>query len=386
MKKIKIGILGAGTVGVMSVCHYLKYLPKSEVTCIYNPNKNILGIGESSNINLPRLLWDSLNFISHIDGKELDLTHKFGVEFINWRPNNFFSPIAGANSAFHFNNFKLAEVLFQKCFKIYGERFKIIENDIEFVNDNLYNVHIKTSKEDLIFDYVVDCRGYPENYSEYTFADFLPLNTCFAYQILEPGTWQTTKHIATKNGWMFGIPLLTRQGWGYLFNDIITSKDEALVDMSQILSRNISIEDVKSFDFKPYRSNKFLNNRIIKNGNRALFFEPMEALSGVFYDNINYIFLKYIKNEVTENDVNDLLINIAKNYENFLCFAYHGGSIYNTKFWKKAVELTSNHLSENDSWKKSINGIKLDNDDVTWPYPPKVWKFINDTGWKYKYF
>jgi hypothetical protein len=33
---------------------------------------------------------------------------------------------------------------------------------------------------------------------------------------------------------MFGIPLKTRQGWGYLYNDTITSKEDALEEINKI--------------------------------------------------------------------------------------------------------------------------------------------------------
>jgi len=38
---MKIAVVGTGTVGVMTVCHFLKYTGdiKPEITCIYNPNK-----------------------------------------------------------------------------------------------------------------------------------------------------------------------------------------------------------------------------------------------------------------------------------------------------------------------------------------------------------
>jgi hypothetical protein len=99
--------------------------------------------------------------------------------------------------------------------------------------------------------------------------------------IPEPGNFSYTYHYAHKNGWMFGIPLTHRQGWGYLFNDEITSEQEAINDINEIFKSNKKKKDLRDFKFKPYRTKKFLEGRIIKNGNRAIFYEPMEALSGV---------------------------------------------------------------------------------------------------------
>jgi len=90
---MKIAVIGAGTVGVMSVLHFLKYIPNSEVTCIYSPDKKILGIGESSTIVLPELLWNSVEYNVFIDSNELSSTVKLGVCYKNWRKKDFISPI-----------------------------------------------------------------------------------------------------------------------------------------------------------------------------------------------------------------------------------------------------------------------------------------------------
>mgnify|MGYP000394363711 CR=1 FL=1 len=45
------------------------------------------------------------------------------------------------------------------------------------------------------------------------------------------------------------------------------------------------------YHFKSYYAKQFLNGRIIKNGNAAIFFEPMSAFSLFLYDKINRSFL-----------------------------------------------------------------------------------------------
>jgi hypothetical protein len=73
---MNIAVLGTGTVGVMSVLHFLRYMPDAKVDCIFNPKKDILGIGESSNTQLPQLLWESVDYNTFGDSKELDLGEK----------------------------------------------------------------------------------------------------------------------------------------------------------------------------------------------------------------------------------------------------------------------------------------------------------------------
>ena len=58
---MKIAVLGCGTAGVVSVCHWLHYGLKVEVNCIYDKDIKTLGIGESTNVHLPNDLFLGLD-------------------------------------------------------------------------------------------------------------------------------------------------------------------------------------------------------------------------------------------------------------------------------------------------------------------------------------
>ena len=377
---MKIAVIGTGTVGVMSVLHFLKYLNNSEVTCIYNPNKKILGIGESSNVNLPHLLWEAANYNVSIDSKELSSTVKLGVKYTNWRKNDFISPILPTHYAMHFDNFALSEKMFSRAKNIYGKKFKILNKDIKEIKQDDKEVTIIFDKSKKTYDYVIDCRGYPEDYSNYHMITSLPINRAFVNLIPEPGDWDYTYHYAHKNGWMFGIPLTHRQGWGYLFNDKITSEQEAVTEINQIFKSNKKKKDLRDLKFKPYRAKTYLHNRVIKNGNRAIFYEPMEALSGVFYDHINRWFFDYIHDDMDQETLNILLDERAKQYENFIAWVYNQGSIHNTKFWKHANKITTDHLTNNPIWeatKKHLNKTPYKDDLYkTWPFGKISWDIL----------
>ena len=375
---MKIAVLGTGTVGVMSVLHFLRYLDNSEITCIYNPNKKILGIGESSNVQLPHLLYHSVKFNVFINSDELSSTVKLGVLYKNWRKKEFISPILPTNYAMHFDNFALSDKMFDRAKKIYGKKFKILNKDIKEMKQNNKEVTIAFDKGKKTYDYVIDCRGYPEDYSDYHMITSLPINRAFVNLIPEPGNWDYTYHYAHKNGWMFGIPLTHRQGWGYLFNDKITSEQEAVNEINQIFKSNKTKKDLRDFNFKPYRAKKFLEGRIIKNGNRAIFYEPMEALSGVYYDGLNKFFYDYINKQIDQDTVNDVLDVKAKQYENFICYVYNQGSIYKTKFWKDVKKSTDKHLKNNEIWNKTLNTLNnnQDNLDLTWPFYNDSWNYL----------
>ena len=50
------------------------------------------------------------------------------------------------------------------------------------------------------------------------------LDSSIVVKSYTPGDWEYTYHIAHEHGWMFGIPLQERTGWGYLWNSNITSE------------------------------------------------------------------------------------------------------------------------------------------------------------------
>jgi len=183
-----------------------------------------------------------------------------------------------------------------------------------------------------------------------------PVNHCLVNVVNNPGTWNTTIHQAHANGWMFGIPLTTRQGWGYLYNDTITSKEDAIADIEKIFD-NTNL-NLKEFKFSSYYANIFFDGRIIKNGNAALLFEPMEALSGYFYSTVLRNLFDYMHCQCSVKDVNNRLTAAAQDIENFINFAYHGGSTFDSEFWQTTVSTASAKLQYNMRWAHTVSEIK----------------------------
>ena len=380
---MKIAVIGAGTVGVLSVCHFLGYNENTQITCIHNPKKNILGIGESSTVRMTELLWNTLNFNVGLDGEDLQCTIKAGVKFKNWREHEFTSPMFFPGYGMHFDNFKLAEVIFSRVYKKYKERFTELKIDIESLEQNNKEVIVNNTHK---FDYVIDCRGFPKDYSDYTMVT-LPINHCLVHAVNEPGNWNFTYHTAHENGWMFGIPLQKRQGWGYLYNDEITSKDNALKNFKEITNKNINIDNVREYTFKPFKAKKYVNQRIMLNGNSALFYEPIEAISGGFYDSLNVLYYEYIFNKTfNERDINFNISYMADKYINFISYLYQGGSIYNTDFWNHAKKICIENL-KNNNWLETIKTIKQQKENVSrFPLSCDAWRILDKNLYNGKTF
>ena len=369
---MKIAVLGVGTAGITSLCHLLGWLPKDvEITSIYDPSIKILGIGESSTPDMPLNLYLGAHFSLLNDADELDATIKLGGTYKNWRKEPFNAVMEPPSYAIHFNNFKLKEFCFSRFEKIWGNKFKVVEGRVTSLKNIGNLAEVAVDNVNYYYDYVIDCRGYPEDFSEYKVLDGMPVNHALINIIPEPGTWQTTVNQATKNGWMFGLPLKTRQGWGYLFNDNITTREEAVADIEEIFGKKDL--NLREFTFTNYHAKQFFDGRILKNGNRALFFEPMEATSGFFYETVMRYFFDYIHNNLSLDQVNADLLGAAEDIENFIHYVYHGGSTFDSKFWSITKKTSAEKLKNNQRWHATIeevrrchrDGVVLDNKIVS---------------------
>ena len=387
-----IAVVGTGTAGITAISHLLAYLPTDyRVISIHDPLIPMLGIGESTTTQIPESLYYGADINLLTDSDELDATVKHGVRYVNWRSYDVNTFIPPPHYAMHFNNFKLKEVCFAKFKQKWKQKFSVIEGEITELVGHQDNVTCKISGEDYSFDYLIDCRGYPTDYTEYDIVDTIPVNHCLVHTIPEPADWKYTYHYAHPNGWMFGIPLKTRQGWGYLFNDQITSREDAVKNLSEIFNTHIKESKLREFAFKNYRAKKFISGRIVKSGNRALFYEPLEAMSGWFYDRVIRAFFDVvITQRHTEDQANTLLSDFAEDYELFICYMYHGGTIYKSKFWDITQEKCTDRIANSSRFKKGIDTLSkiipehYGSESIVMPWPYKTWAQIDrDFGFRY---
>jgi hypothetical protein len=393
--KNKIAILGAGTAGIQAVCHLIYYLKDYEITLVHNPEIKSLGIGESTNPTFIKALEIGLDcpIFDILKNNKLDATLKIGTFYKKWRKNNFVNPLISGAIAIHFNTFKLYDFAISRLNKIWKNKFKQIFGNIDsMINEKDY-VEINVNNKKYIFDYVMDCRGFPKSFEGYNIINN-PTNHCLVYNeeknYINSDSVEniSTGHIATKDGWMFTIPLTTRKSYGYLFNDKITSVKDAKKNFKKelnILNKNF---ELKEFIFKSYYSNFLIENRVIKNGNSAVFFEPMFANSLWLYDYINRLSFDRIIHNEEISVTNNKFIKTAKEVEDMICYMYHGGSLYNTNFWKKTKKYTVNKLKNSlalDMTKKILNINVIENETYRWVFNKWSLNRINK-NFNYKYW
>jgi tryptophan halogenase len=289
----------------------------------------------------------------------------------------------------------LQSFAFERFKKIWGSKFQELPRKVLDLKNNDDSVTVFTDVDTLEFDYVIDCRGFPTDYTEYHLSDCSPVNRCFVHSI-DPHIktpFSYTEHIATKHGWTFGIPLTTRHTYGYLFNDTISSEQQVLEDMSNMFNTKLNKTDVIDYKFKSYYTKKLLDNRILKNGNRALFFEPLSASSIYLYVEICELFLHHLNknSKYNESFVNISFKGLANSLEDMLSFLYHGGSTFDTEFWKYAKDKGNTRIKNSKTFPLLVNQYKAMTANGT-PLTGDQWFFtpgnlrIIDEHMNYNYF
>ena len=353
---MKIAVVGTGTAGILSLSFLLAYAPEPiEVYSIHNPKKPILGVGESTSTQIPSVLYDAIRFSLLEDSHELDATFKLGVKFADWREKDFYGHITPVSYGMHFDNQALKGFAFKRFEEMY-ENFHVIHGHVDKIESRKNEAAVFIDGDEFKFDYVVDCGGYPEDYSEYNICKYISLNSCLVHNT-KPEEYNYTLHRATPNGWMFGIPLQSRQSFGYLYNDTITSKDEAITNFKTYCD-DIEESQLREFKFKSYSAKQFFDGRVLKNGNRAFFYEPIEAFSGFFYQSALKFLGEYLWCGVSLEKTNEHMGFIANNIELATCFIYHGGSIYDTPYWDHAKKISKEKLDTDIRWSYQVEALK----------------------------
>ena len=123
-----------------------------------------------------------------------------------------------------------------------------------------------------------------------------------------------------------------------------------------------------------------------------MFYEPLEALSGWFYDAVIRTFFDLaVTKSVDENDANCKLNSYAVDYELFICYMYHKGSIYESEFWEITKEKCSFRLQHSARFNRNVEFLKLitkdlyNNASTIMPFSYDVWKKI-DKDFDFNYF
>ena len=388
--RIKICVIGSGSASAAFILQALCFCKKGApfiIDCIHNPNISILTVGESCSYiitqNIRASLISGANINSVIDefdgitrlGTSQTWEDDLGSKFItNYMPNE--------NKAMHINSEKFSKFVLKKANEIYKGIFTERHKNVLDIQQNEKCAIVVCEDENLEYDYVVDCRGTPtkeefEN-DDYAYPDFETVNSVMIYPEFKSYKEYYTGAKFHKNGWMFGIPLRHRKAFGYLYNNQITSKDEAL-NHFKLLKPELEEEKLRYFNWKQYYRKKAMDGRILYMGNKLYFFEPIMGLPLHYYTLVSQGFLNHLydyfkSNHDIENFINLLhAVDISK-IQDVVAFNYVGENNMKSKFWLETKQNGIKRLRNSLRFKEWADCV-IENDFIK-PYFPHNWEII----------
>jgi tryptophan halogenase len=398
---MKIVICGGGTAGWLAALMISKVQPTHEVTVIESSRIGIIGAGEGSTGYLTDIIQgNSWNYgCNEIDFlKETNATVKLGIKHRDWKQlgHEYIGPIDGTNSnglcdymllqsivdqqpihtssfngyliehnsssfsldkenkltnnhshAYHFDA-HLAGKYFKK---ICGNQIKHIDIDIKQVNlDHRGYATSVTCSDGIVVegDFFIDSTGFARIFSSamcntwHSYSKNLPVNTAMPFILpynsdekIEP----VTTAWAQKAGWMWQIPIQTRKGCGYVFDDNFITYDQAQQEIEKLLGR--TIEPIKFLKFDTGRTEKAWIKNCLWIGLASAFAEPLEATSiHSTIVQLQYFIFEYLRDtqESTCNAGSEAMYNrrVARMYDDFKDFLvmHYVGNRKDSDFWK----------------------------------------------------
>jgi len=340
---MKITILGRGNAGCLTALYYSYYTRNQKnihIELLHDPDISPERVGQATVLEPPGLLWKALG-INWYDNP-IDATPKLGILYENWGKKNhkFFHPFPLNDITLHYTPSKLQDVILE------SEYFNVEEKHI-----NDYN--------QIDSDFIFDCRGRHTNKQDDYYNLINPVNSVLLGESNSKEcdiNW--TRAVATPDGWTFVIPKTTQNtSYGYLYNDKITSIEEASANFEKLFDFSKGeIEKKTSLKFNNYIAKRpIIDDRIILGGNRLFFLEPLEATAiqaYLFWAQRTFWWI--IDKRSNPNFATQELYKYTTQLQNFILWHYVFGSKYNTPFWRYAQEFTIN----DDEFHKIVFAIK----------------------------
>ena len=339
---MKITILGRGNAGCLTALYYSYYTRNQSdvyIDLIYDPDIPPEQVGQATVLEPPGLLWKALG-INWYDNP-IDATPKLGILYENWGKKNhkFFHPFPLNDVTIHYTPSRLQDVILESGY------FDVKEKHIDDYNQ-------------IDSDFIFDCRGGAYNQDDYY--DLInPVNSVLLGESNSKEcdiNW--TRAVATPDGWTFVIPKTTQNtSYGYLYNDKITSIEEASANFEKLFDFSKGeIEKKTSLKFNNYIAKRpIIDDRIILGGNRLFFLEPLEATAiqaYLFWAQRTFWWI--IDKRYKPNFAIEEFYKYTSQLQNFILWHYVFGSKYNTPFWRYAQEFTIN----DDEFHKIVFAIK----------------------------
>tara|TARA_R110002074_G_scaffold206720_1_gene375154 strand:+ start:2524 stop:3621 length:1098 start_codon:yes stop_codon:yes gene_type:complete len=341
---MKLAILGKGTAGALALNHFNSYTDY-EIDVYYDSSIKEQTVGEGTTLHIPTRLNYTLG-MNWEDVRNLNGTVKTGIYYDGWSTNNYFHSFYLPSASIHIDAVKLQNYLLDK-------------NILERNKCNLIDKNVNANEVDA--DYVIDCTGKPNDYSNYVLTNNINVNAVCVSQYKPIKSLDHTLCTAMKNGWMFGIPLQDRISFGYLYNADISTKDVIKKEMKTHLRKREYVNELytNSFNFKNYYHQQNFVENVAHNGNASFFLEPLEATSLALVDRINRWTYEILNNTITQEQANYYYEQYVKQIEIVIGLHYLN-PVIKSKFWEYAKN-NSQYITKDSSFIDIINNLANDN-------------------------
>ena len=368
MKKKKIAIIGAGNAGCISALHFYYYADdKYEIEIYHSPGEHPIERVGQGTVVLPAGLISSV-FGSSWYNNTIGATFKTGILYEGWgkSKDELFHPFPMTNMSMHYVPQKLSNA--------------VLESGLFKVNQQTIN----DPEKEIDADMIIDCRGRHNRDKDEYDSLINPLNACLLYDKKEVDlTMHYTGCVATPNGWTFVVPNNDSVSYGYLYNNTITSKEDATEDF---LERFELPEIDGELTFENYiAKNVCVGERTFLNGNRCAFLEPLEATATGFYQNVCQAIYCTTIGAIPRQSVNAYVREEMFRIEQFILWHYQFGSKYDTPFWEYAKSLPFNPDNKFNYMVEKSKGMTYL--EIDQQYDPKVselygqWSYLSFKNW-----
>lgn len=325
----RLAILGAGNAGCISALHF-NYFGSNvfdEISIYHSNEEDIMRVGQGSVLPPTGLIGNALGITW--DNNPIDATYKNGIMYENWGKisEKIFHAFPMSQMAIHYVPKKLSKAVLDSGY------FTVVDKKIT------------DPEKEIDADFIIDCRGkkYQDDNNYFDLKSGLNSVLLCDFKTPDPNL-HCTRSVATPHGWTFVIPNKNSVSYGYLYNNEVTTKDEATEDF---LERFNLPEVDGAFSFENYcAKNYFVGERTLLNGASAYFLEPMEANSIDFFHRVCKFGWDHMVDGVDKEICNSNILKLAKEMEHFVLWHYQSGSKFDTPFWDYVKSIPFEHNDE----------------------------------------
>tara|TARA_B100000029_G_scaffold2297_1_gene2789 strand:- start:684 stop:1931 length:1248 start_codon:yes stop_codon:yes gene_type:complete len=365
---MKVTIIGGGNAGALTALHY-GYQTRNdkniEIEVIHDPEIDTVPVGQAAELSISQLLWAACG--TNWYQNSVKATPKLGILYENFSKKN------------------------REIYHPFPFNAVAMQMDPKYLQRYILNSGLFTAKEGHVIDLdkvdsdvIFDCRGknfhedggrIPKGQKIEYDSLYCPVNSVLLSRtpvrsIKDILLW--SRHVATPDGWTFVIPNTTDSiSYGYLYNSDITPMETAKTNFREVFPEITG--EIVNLPFKSYIAKEPIRidtngRKIILNGNKLAFLEPMEATSMGFYIDVallthDWIFTKSDERQLFSHKnylfdgapeqlhFDHVTSNIKKmmtQIHRFLSWHYVKGSVYDTPFWRTAQTESSTVFDEPD--------------------------------------